>query len=178
MVPLSTFSCSHNGNTSAQSFKDCSCWIRAPLVGFLGLWPHYIYVYKFPDTRCRPWLLLSDDFYTCSTMSRCWGGGGGGGSISFVHIGREEWPNLGGLALCHTQRSPTCWDPYLSLPVPGRNQNAQLSLHQQLDRWYCHSQIHVVKSRPRWPHTWRYAPSSCRAVPLIHALLAVQMVNV
>ena len=76
-----------------------------------------------------------------------------------------------------TQRSPTCWDPYLSLSVPGRNRNAQLSLHQQLDRWYCHGHIHVVKSRPRWPHTWRYTSSPCHALPWIH-VVAVQMVNV
>ena len=92
-----------------------------------------------------------------------------------------KWPNLGGLALCHTQRSPTCWDPYLYLTEPGRNRNAQHSLHQQIDRWYCHGQIHVhmhaVKSRPRWPHTWRYTPSPCRALPWIH-VLAVQMVSV
>ena len=70
----------------------------------------------------------------------------GVGSISFVLMGREEWPKHGRLALCHTQRSPTCWDPYLSLPVPGRNQSAQLSLHQPLDRLHCHSRIHVVVS--------------------------------
>ena len=76
----------------------------------------------------------------------------------------------GGLGY-HTQTSPTCWDPYLSLPIPGRNRNTQLSLHQQLDRWYCHGHIHV-KSRPRWPH----ASSPCHALPWIH-VLAVQMVN-
>ena len=67
--------------------------------------------------------VLSDGFYTCSMTSRgvcvcvcvC-GGGGGLGSISFVRIGRGEWPNLHGLALRHTQRSPTCWDPYCPCP--------------------------------------------------------------
>ena len=39
-------------------------------------------------------------------------------SVSCVHMGRE-WPDLGGLALCHMQRSPTRRDPYLSLPVLG-----------------------------------------------------------
>ena len=159
---------------SAQSFKHYSCCFRTPLVRFLGPWPNFVYLYtcKLPDARCRPWLLLLDSFRTCSTTSR-----GGLGSISFVLMGREEWPKHSRLALCHTQRSPTCWDPYLSLPVPGRNQNAQLSLHQQLDRLYCHSHIHIVKSRPRWPHTWRYALSPCHALPWIH-VLAIQMVIV
>ena len=134
---------------SAQSFKHCSCCVRTLLVGFLGLWPHYFYR-----------LLLLDSFCTCSTMLR-----GGLGTISFVPMGQEEWPKHGRLALCHMQRLPTCWNPYLSLPVAGRNQNAQLSLHQQLDRLYCHSRIHEVKSCPHWPHTCHYAPSPCRALP-------------
>ena len=46
-------------------------------------------------------------------------------------LGWGEWPNLGGLAHYHMQKSPTCWDPYLSLPVLGKNRNAQLSLYQQ-----------------------------------------------
>lgn len=29
----------------------------------------------------------------------------------------REWPDLGGLALRHMQRSPTRRDPHLSLPV-------------------------------------------------------------
>ena len=65
----------------------------------------------------------------------CTYGAGGDGRISV------------GWHTADTQRSPTCWDPYLSLSVPGRNRNAQLSLHQQLDRRYCHGHIHVVKPR-------------------------------
>ena len=37
MVPLSTLSCGHNVYVSAESFKHCSCCVRTPLVGFLGL---------------------------------------------------------------------------------------------------------------------------------------------
>ena len=92
-------------------------------------------------------------------------GAGGNGRISV------------GWHTADAQRSPTCWDPYLSLSVPGRNRNAPLSLHQQLDRWYCHGHIHVVKPRPRWPHTWRYTSSPCHALPWIY-VVAVQMVNV
>ena len=171
MVPLSTSGCGHKVYVSAPTFKHCSCCVQTPLVGFLGLWPHH--VYNFPDVRCRPWLLLSDGFYIPIPRSR---EGGGLRSIRSVPMG-SEWPKIGGLALCHTQRSPTCSDPCLSLPVPGRNRNAQHSLHQQLDSWYCHGHIHVVISIPRWSHTWRYAPSPCRTLPWMH-VLAVQMVNV
>ena len=102
-------------------------------------------------------------------VPRCREGGWGLGSIRFLRMGGRGGGGMasGGLALCHTQRSSTCWDPYVSLPVPGRNRNAQLSLQQQLDRWYCLGHIHVVKSRPRGPHTWRYAPSPCRSLPWI-----------
>ena len=79
-----------------------------------------------------------------------YGAGGGEGGNGRISVG---WHNA------DTQRSPTCWDPCLSLSVPGRNRNAQLSLQQHLDRWYCHSHIHVVRSRPRWPYTWRYTHS-------------------
>ena len=83
MVTLSTFDCSHNVYVSVQSFRHCRSCVRTPLVGCLGLWP--CYVYKFPDARYRPWLLLSDGFYTYSTMSR-----GGRGSIRAGKIA-ESW---------------------------------------------------------------------------------------
>ena len=65
-------------------------------------------------------------------------------------------------------------------PLVRRNRNAQLSSHQQLYRWYCHGHFNIVKSRPRWRHNWRYAPSPCRALPWIpwKHVLAIQMVNV
>ena len=164
MVTLSTFSCGHNVYVSAQSFKHYSCCFRTPLVRFLGPWPNFVYMFtcKFPAARCRPWLLLSDGFYTCSTMSRR--GGGAMWGIRFVRMGRGGGEGGNGRISvgwhnADTQRSPTCWDPCLSLSVPGRNRNAQLSLQQHLDRWYCHSHIHVVRSRPRWPYTWRYTHS-------------------
>ena len=88
MVTLSTFSCGHNVYVSAQSFKHYSCCFRTPLVRFLGPWPNFVYMFtcKFPAARCRPWLLLSDGFYTCSTMSRR--GGGAMWGIRFVRMGR------------------------------------------------------------------------------------------
>ena len=66
---------------------------------------------------------------TCSTMSRR--RGGPMGNISFVRMGRR---GVAESRWADTLGSPTCWDSYLSLPVPGRNRNAQRSLHQQLDR--------------------------------------------
>ena len=88
----------------------------------------------------------------CSTMLRggrgweaydlyVWGGGNGRISVGWYSVRRKDYPFLG----IHI------------FPCPYRN--AQPSLHQQLDRWYCHGHMHVVKSQPCWPHTWRYAPS-------------------
>ena len=129
----------------------------------------YMYTCKFPDARCRPWLLLSDCLFHDVEKGRgpdgkhklCTYGAEGSGRIS---VGWHTWiTHLLGFIFV--------------LAVPGRNRNAQRSLHQQLDRWYCHGHIHVVRSRPRWPHTWRYTPSPCHALPRIH-VVAVQMVNV
>ena len=129
----------------------------------------YMYTCKFPDARCRPWLLLSDYLFHDVEKER-----GPDGKHKLCTYGRR---GVAESRWADTLGSPTCWDSYLSLPVPGRNRNAQRSLHQQLDRWYCHGHIHVVRSRPRWPHTWRYTPSPCHALPRIH-VVAVQMVNV
>ena len=59
--------------------------------------------------------------------------GRGVGSKNSVRMGLE-WPSLGGLALCHTQRLPTYSDPYFFLPVREETEITQHSLHQQLDR--------------------------------------------
>ena len=169
MVPLSTLSCGHNVYLSAQSFKHCSCCVRTPLVGFLGLWPHY--VSKFPDKRCRPWLFLQTAFIP---VPRCRAGAGKHKVCTYGAGGMAEsrWAGtLSDVKITHFLGSI-----YFSLPAPWRIRNAQPLLHQQLDRWYCHGHMHVVKSQPRWPHTWRYAPSPCRALPWIH-VLTVQMVN-
>ena len=128
----------------------------------LRLWPHY--GCKFPDARCRPWLLLSDGFYTCSTMSRGgWGGGGcgkhkgwGNGRIlvGWHSVMRKDHP-LVGIHIC---------------PCLYQEETETRSFH------YTNSLIGdiamvIYKSRPCWP----YALSPCRALPWTH-VLAVQMV--
>ena len=77
-------------------FPNSASGIARALPSFL------LYIFKFPDSRCRPLVSLSDNlnpFQRC----RC--------RISCVRIG-QEWPNLGGLAPRHTQRPPTYRDPF------------------------------------------------------------------
>ena len=113
-----------------------------------------LYIFKFSDSTCRPLMSLSDNFAD--------GGNAEGGSISCVRIGRE-WPDLGGLAPRHTQRPPTYRDPFFPRPCQKVTEKpTQYSLLQQLPRKTfdnyntCIAMV-VVKFRPRWPHTWRYA---------------------
>ena len=94
-------------------------------------------------------------------------------SVSCVHMGRE-WPDLGGLALCHMQRSPTRRDPYLSLPVLGSHRKTDTAFitpaaaEENIDRWYnCHvlvgctlsgmPSLPVMPYHDFWPSKWATA---------------------
>ena len=85
--------------------------------------------------------VLSDGFYTCSMTSRgvcvcvcvCGGGGGGVGKhklCTYRARGVAESPWAGTPSYAKITH---LLGPILSLPVPGRNRNAQLSIHQKLD---------------------------------------------
>ena len=139
-------------NVSVQNFKHCSCCVQTPLVGFLVLWAHY--VCKFPGARCQPWLLLSDGFYTCSTMSRrgrvgkhklCTFGAGGNGQtlVGWHSVYSKDHP-LVGIHIC---------------PCPYQKETRMCSfqLHQQLDRWYCHA--------------WSYTCSQVLSLMVTHLVL-------
>ena len=80
-----------------------------------------------------------------------------GGSISCVRMGRE-WSNLGGLAPRHTQRPPNCRDPFFPRPCQKKNRR---SIHYSSSCPGRHLigdiAMVIVKFRPRWPHTQRYA---------------------
>ena len=81
-----------------------------------------LYIFKFPDSRCRPLVSLSDNLNV------------EGGSISCVRKGRE-WPNLGGLAPRHTQRPPTYRDSFFPRPCQKVTEKLTLySLLQQLPK--------------------------------------------
>ena len=81
------------------------------------------------------------------------------GSISCVRM-VGGWPNLGELALRHTQRPGSIF-----FPCPCQKDTekpTQHSLLQQLPRKHLIGDIAmvIVKLRLRWPHTWRYALNS------------------
>ena len=73
--------------------------------------------------------VLSDGFSTCSMT----GGGGGVGKhklCTYRARGVAESPWAGTPSYAKITH---LLGPILSLPVPGRNRNAQLSIHQKLD---------------------------------------------
>ena len=66
-----------------------------------------VYNFKFPDClKATPKADISSQILFNDVE---------GGSISCGRMGRE-WPNLGGLALRHTQRPPTYRDPFFPHP--------------------------------------------------------------
>ena len=80
--------------------------------------------------------------------------GRGGGGISFVGMGRE-WPNLGGWHPDIRKDHRLYRDPFFPRPCQKvTEQTTQYSLLQQL---IGNIAMVIVKFRPRWPHTWRYA---------------------
>ena len=54
-VCMKWYPSAHLAAVTIQSFKDCSCCFRTPLVAFL------LYIFKFPYWRCRPLLSPSDN---------------------------------------------------------------------------------------------------------------------
>ena len=71
MVPLSTFSCGHNvmflggSSSTAVVVPNSASGIARALPSFL------LYIFKFPDSRCRPLVSLSDNL---NPFQRCRGG--------------------------------------------------------------------------------------------------------
>ena len=104
-----------------------------------------VYNFKFPDClKATPKADISSQILFNDVK---------GGSISCGRMGRE-WPNLGGLALRHTQRPPTYRDPFFPRPCQKKNPT-QYSLLQHLPRKTLIGDIAmvIVKFRPLWPHT-------------------------
>ena len=94
--------------------------------------------------------------------------GGGLGSISFVCLERGGMAELRWAGTLLSKDHPVVGIHICPCPYQEETEMCSFQLHQQLDRWYCHGHIiHVVKSCPRWSHTWHYAPSPCQALPWI-----------
>ena len=103
-------------------FPNSACGIARALPSFL------LYVFKFPDSRCRPLVSLSDNL---NPFQRCRGGkhklctyGAG--------MAKSRW-----LAPRHTQRPPTYRNPFFPRPcqeVTGKLTQYSFYVLQQLPR--------------------------------------------
>ena len=131
-------------------FPNSACGIARALPSFL------LYVFKFPDSRCRPLVSLSDNL---NPFQRC----RGEKHKLCIHMERE-WPNLGG------------WHPVIIIRKDYRLIGIHFFLARARKSPKNRHSIHfmyssssrekhligniamvIVKFRPRWPHTWRYA---------------------
>ena len=79
-----------------------------------------LYIFKFPDSRCRPLVSLSDNL---NPFQRCLGG-----KHKLCTYG-AGMPNLGGLAPRHTQRSPTCIGIHFFLARARKSPKNRHSIH-------------------------------------------------
>ena len=124
-------------------FPNSASGIARALPSFL------LYIFKFPDSRCRPLVSLSDNL---NPFQRCRGGkhklctyGAG--------MAKSRWAGTPSYA-----KTTDLSGSIFSSPVPEKKPT-QYSLLQQMPRKTLIGDIAmvIVKFRPRWPHTWRYA---------------------
>ena len=133
----------------ARSFKHCSYCFRTPLVRLLG--PSFLlYIFSFPDSRCRPLVSLSDNL---NPFQRCRGGKHklctyGAGMAKSRWAGTPSYPKT-------TDLSGSIF------PRPCQKKKNRHSIHYSSS---CRGKhliggiaMVIVKFRPRWPHTQRYA---------------------
>ena len=127
-------------------FPNSASGIARALPSFL------LYIFKFPDSRCRPLVSLSDNL---NPFQRCRGGkhklctyGAG--------MAKSRWAGTPSYA-----KTTDLSGSIFSSPVPESHQNRH-SIHYSSS---CRGKlligniaIVIVKFRPRWPHTWRYTP--------------------
>ena len=120
-------------------FPNCTSGIARTLPSFL------LYIFKFPDSRCRPLVSLSDNLNPFQRYR--------GESISCVcgaGMAKSRW--AGTLSYAKTTDLS---GSIFSSPVPEEKKPTQYSLFQQLPRKTLISDIAmvIVKFRPLWPHT-------------------------
>ena len=101
-----------------------------------------LYIVKFPDSRCRPLVSLSDNL---NLFQRC-RGGGGGGSISCVRIGRERHPAI-------RKDHRLIFGIHFFLACARKSSKNRLSIHyssscrgEHLIGTYCHGHSQVQSS--------------------------------
>ena len=124
-------------------FPNSASGIARALPSFL------LYIFKFPDSRCRPLVSLSDNLnpfqrYRGGKHKLCMWGGNGQIQVGWHSVIRKDHR----LIRIHF------------FPTNARKKN-QHSIHYSSG---CRGKhligdiaMVIVKFRPRWPHTWRYA---------------------
>ena len=121
-----------------------SCCVRNSPIGIFRAFVSFLLSINLWISGRDMWpsLSLSDGLHVIcaySTLSR-------GGSIYCVRM-RREWPDLGGQH-CHTQRSPSRGDPYLSSLVLGSYRITERAIitppaaEENIDRWYMYMYCH------------------------------------
>ena len=109
-----------------------------------------LYIFKFPDSRCRPLVSLSDNLNPFQQYR--------GESISCVcgaGMAKSRWAGTPSYA-----KTTDLSGSIISSPVPEKKPT-QYSLLQQMPTKTLHVigdiAMVIVKFRPLWPHTQRYA---------------------
>ena len=110
-----------------------------------------LYIFKFPDSRCRPLVSLSDNL---NPFQRCRVG------KHTLCMGRE-WPHLGGLVAPRNTKDHRLIGIHFFLARARKSPKNRHSIHYSSSCRGKHligdSAMVIVKFPPRWPHTWRYA---------------------
>ena len=132
-------------------FPNSASGIARALPSFL------LYIFKFPDSRCRPLVSLSDNL---NPFQRC---REGKHKLCTYGAGMAKCTTVGGLAPRHTQRPPTYRDAFF--PCQCQKVTEKLTQYSYSSSWrgkhlIGNTAMDIVKFRPRWLHTWRYAHHS------------------
>ena len=117
-----------------------------------GIRAFLLYIFKFPDSRCRRLVSLSDNL---NTFQRC---RVGKYKLCTYGAGMAKSTTVGGLAPRHTQIPPTYRDPFFPCPCQKVTEKpSQYSYSSSCRGKHLIGNIAmvIVKFRPRWPHTWR-----------------------
>ena len=134
---------------------------ETPPVGFLRLWPHLCYpcVFEFPDARCQLWSPLSDSLLP-APQERA--------------VGRKHFKFLAGMtgfrwagAPSYTKITSSSGLVLACARKLSKREafNPPRAAEENTSPLIGKIAIVTVKFRPRWPDTWRYALSPCRALP-------------
>ena len=124
-------------------FPNSASGIARALPSFL------LYIFEFPDSRCRPLVSLSGNL---NPFQRC---RGGKHKLCTYGVGMAKstwagtWPR-------HTQRPPTYRNPFFPCPCQKKNRHS-IHYSSSCPGKHLMGDIAMVKFRPRWPHTRWYA---------------------